>query len=101
MPAAPLAGDLRHDVSQADLEADAVYLAPCRPAMIYGVPLEGFLLCAGLWGGALIMFESGAACNFQVQYLRSRRALPITRDYMAEAEGRYRAFSSASKAGAG
>ena len=41
--------------------------------------------------GALIMFESGAACNFQVQYIRSRRALPITRDYMAEAETRYRA----------
>ena len=40
-------------------------------------------------GGALVMFESGAACNFQVQYIRSRRALPITRDYMAEAEARY------------
>jgi cyclopropane-fatty-acyl-phospholipid synthase len=37
------------------------------------------------------MFESGAACNFQVQYIRSRRALPITRDYMAEAESQYRA----------
>ena len=41
--------------------------------------------------GALVMFESGAACNFQVQYIRNRRALPITRDYMAEAEARYRA----------
>ena len=28
--------------------------------------------------------------NFQVQYVRDRRALPITRDYMAEAEQRYR-----------
>ena len=51
--------------------------------------------------GALIMFESGAACNFQVQYVRSRRALPITRDYMAVAEARYRACNSASSAGAG
>ena len=39
--------------------------------------------------GATIMFESGAACNFQVQYVRNRRALPITRDYIAEAEARY------------
>ena len=41
--------------------------------------------------GATIMFESGAACNFQVQYVRDRRALPITRDYIAEAEAKYRA----------
>jgi cyclopropane-fatty-acyl-phospholipid synthase len=40
--------------------------------------------------GSALMFESGAACNFQVQYIRNRRALPITRDYMAEAEARYR-----------
>ncbi|MCY7397916.1 MAG: cyclopropane-fatty-acyl-phospholipid synthase family protein [Sphingomonas bacterium] len=39
--------------------------------------------------GATIMFESGAACNFQVQYVRDRRALPITRDYIAAAETRY------------
>ena len=39
--------------------------------------------------------------NFQVQYVRDRRALPITRDYMAEAEIRYRALSSATNAGAG
>ena len=36
------------------------------------------------------MFENGAACNYQVQYIRDRRALPITRDYIAEAEARYR-----------
>ena len=41
--------------------------------------------------GATIMFEDGTGCNFQVQYVRSRRALPITRDYMAEAEAKYRA----------
>ena len=40
--------------------------------------------------GGIVMFESGAACNYQVQYVRDRRALPITRDYMAEAEQRYR-----------
>jgi cyclopropane-fatty-acyl-phospholipid synthase len=36
------------------------------------------------------MFENGSGCNFQVQYVRDRNALPITRDYIAEAEARYR-----------
>jgi cyclopropane-fatty-acyl-phospholipid synthase len=36
------------------------------------------------------MFETGAACNYQVQYVRDRNALPITRDYMAEAEKKLR-----------
>ena len=40
--------------------------------------------------GGIVMFESGAACNYQVQYIRERHAVPITRDYMAEAEARYR-----------
>jgi cyclopropane-fatty-acyl-phospholipid synthase len=40
--------------------------------------------------GGIVMFESGAACNYQVQYIRDRRALPITRDYMLETERRYR-----------
>jgi cyclopropane-fatty-acyl-phospholipid synthase len=41
--------------------------------------------------GAIVFFEHGAGCNYQLQYIRERKALPITRDYMAEAEGRYRA----------
>jgi cyclopropane-fatty-acyl-phospholipid synthase len=40
--------------------------------------------------GGIVMFETGAACNYQVQYVRDRNALPITRDYMAEAEKRLR-----------
>jgi len=28
--------------------------------------------------------------NYQVQYIRNRHALPITRDYIQEAEARYR-----------
>jgi cyclopropane-fatty-acyl-phospholipid synthase len=40
--------------------------------------------------GGIVMFENGAACNYQVQYIRERTALPITRDYIAEAEERYR-----------
>lgn len=40
--------------------------------------------------GGIVMFESGAACNYQVQYVRERTAVPITRDYMDKAEERYR-----------
>jgi cyclopropane-fatty-acyl-phospholipid synthase len=50
--------------------------------------------------GGIVMFEDGAACNYQVQYVRDRNALPITRDYMAEAEARYRK-SGADKPAAG
>ena len=45
--------------------------------------------------GGIVMFESGAACNYQVQYIRDRNALPITRDYMIEAERRYRELGTA------
>jgi cyclopropane-fatty-acyl-phospholipid synthase len=44
--------------------------------------------------GGIVMFENGAACNYQVQYIRERTALPITRDYMAEAEARYRKIAT-------
>ena len=43
--------------------------------------------------GGIVMFESGAACNYQVQYVRERHAVPITRDYMAKAEAKYRKAS--------
>ena len=36
--------------------------------------------------GATAVFEHGGMCNYQIQYTRSRRALPLTRDYIAEAE---------------
>lgn len=39
--------------------------------------------------GATAAFESGGMGNYQIQFARSRRALPLTRDYMGEAEGRY------------
>lgn len=44
--------------------------------------------------GGIVMFENGSACNYQVQYVRDRNALPITRDYMAEAEARYRKIAA-------
>ena len=36
--------------------------------------------------GGVVGFESGTMCNYQLQYIRDRRALPITRDYMLERE---------------
>ena len=48
--------------------------------------------------GGIVMFESGAGCNYQIQYIRDRNALPVTRDYIAEAEERYRKEGSAAKA---
>jgi len=44
--------------------------------------------------GGIVMFESGAACNYQIQYVRDRQAVPITRDYMLETERRYRELDS-------
>jgi cyclopropane-fatty-acyl-phospholipid synthase len=44
--------------------------------------------------GGIVMFESGAACNYQLQYIRERTALPITRDYMHETEQRYRSVAA-------
>jgi cyclopropane-fatty-acyl-phospholipid synthase len=36
--------------------------------------------------GAATVFEHGSMVNYQVQYVRDRRTLPITRNYMVEAE---------------
>ncbi|WP_066765665.1 SAM-dependent methyltransferase [Croceicoccus pelagius] len=36
--------------------------------------------------GATAAFENGGMCNFQIQYIRDRRALPLSRDYISEAE---------------
>ena len=48
-----------------------------------------FYLAAGI-----VMFETGSGCNYQLQYIRDRRTLPITRDYMAEAEAKYRTMGA-------
>jgi cyclopropane-fatty-acyl-phospholipid synthase len=38
--------------------------------------------------GATAAFETGGMCNYQIQYARSRHALPVTRDYLSAAEKR-------------
>lgn len=42
--------------------------------------------------GATAAFESGSMCNFQIQYIRDRHALPITRNWMTQEEDRLRAI---------
>ncbi|MBK5264999.1 MAG: class I SAM-dependent methyltransferase [Alphaproteobacteria bacterium] len=44
--------------------------------------------------GAATAFEHGNMVVYQIQYLRDRRALPITRDYMASSESRLRASTA-------
>ena len=41
--------------------------------------------------GATAAFENGGMLVYQIQYARDRRTLPITRDYMTEAEARLKA----------
>jgi len=36
--------------------------------------------------GATSSFENGGMCNYQIQYCRDRRVLPLTRTYMTQAE---------------
>ena len=36
--------------------------------------------------GAATSFEHGAMCNYQIQYVRERNSLPLTRDYIGETE---------------
>src|SRR3546814_9939796 len=43
--------------------------------------------------GSATAFEYGNMIVYQVQYLRNRHAVPITRDYMAAAEAKLRAKS--------
>ncbi len=40
--------------------------------------------------GAAAAFRHGGLCNYQLQFARSRLAVPITRDYIAEAEAKLR-----------
>jgi cyclopropane-fatty-acyl-phospholipid synthase len=39
--------------------------------------------------GATAAFESGGMCNFQIQFIKNRHNIPITRNYMAATERAY------------
>jgi cyclopropane-fatty-acyl-phospholipid synthase len=43
---------------------------------------------------AIYLFENGAGCNYQIQYIRDRNTLPLTRDYIGKAEAGYRKAAS-------
>lgn len=36
--------------------------------------------------GAIAAFESGSMCNYQIQFIRNRETLPLTRDYISDQE---------------
>jgi cyclopropane-fatty-acyl-phospholipid synthase len=69
-----------------------------RPAIEKMYDARFFRMWEYYLAGGIVMFESGGACNYQVQYIRDRNALPITRDYVTETEARYRTAASASPA---
>jgi cyclopropane-fatty-acyl-phospholipid synthase len=48
--------------------------------------------------GAVISFRHGGMVNYQFQYIRDRHALPITRDYMLDAERALRELESGHRA---
>lgn len=47
--------------------------------------------------GCYVSFMHGGLVNYQLQFARSREALPLTRDYMAEAEARLRGEAAATE----
>ncbi len=48
--------------------------------------------------GSINAFENGGCCNYQIQYVRNRYALPTIRDYMVEAEKPLRAALAEARA---
>ncbi len=61
-----------------------------RPAIEAAFDARFFRLWTFYLAGATASFEAGGMVNFQLQYARDRRTLPLTRDYIAAAEARYR-----------
>lgn len=57
-----------------------------REAIVAMYDERFFRLWTFYLSGSTAAFESGGMCNFQIQYSRRRDTLPLTRDYMAQAE---------------
>ncbi len=60
-----------------------------RDAVIAQYDEKFFRMWIFYLSGAAAAFESGGMCNHQYQFVRNRRALPMARDYMAQAEKDY------------
>jgi len=58
-----------------------------------------YRLYAFYLAASMTMFTDGGMCVYQLQYLRSRYAAPITRNYLIEVEDRYRALPDKTVAG--
>lgn len=57
-----------------------------RDALVELYDERFFRLWTFYLAGARAAFIHGNLCNYQIQYIRNRRTLPITRDYMREEE---------------
>ena len=53
-----------------------------RDAIIAKYDERFFRMWTFYLAGAATVFEHGSMCNFQIQYIRNRHAVPITRDYL-------------------
>ena len=53
-----------------------------RDAIIAMYDEKFFRMWTFYLAGAATVFEHGSMCNYQIQYIRSRHAVPITRDYL-------------------
>jgi cyclopropane-fatty-acyl-phospholipid synthase len=57
-----------------------------REAIIAQYDVRFYRMWTFYLSGATAAFESGGMGNYQIQFTRNRRALPITRDYIGETE---------------
>ena len=53
-----------------------------REAIIAMYDEKFFRMWTFYLAGSATVFENGSMCNYQIQYIRSRHAVPITRDYL-------------------
>ncbi len=69
---------------------------PCAAAEVVRLRDERFYrLYAFYLAASMTMFSDGGMIVYQLQYLRSRYATPITRNYMLEDEQRYASSETA------
>ena len=57
-----------------------------REAIVAMMDERFYRMWAFYLAGATAAFEWGGMCNYQIQFARNRRSLPITRNYMARSE---------------
>ena len=63
---------------------------PSRDAIVAMYDERFYRMWIFYLSGAAAAFEFGGLGNYQIQLARGRYTVPVTRDYMAEAEARLR-----------